>query len=1201
MKPLARRTPLATVLTSSLTAALLMLSTAGAWAQAVTPIAAIQAAPATFAGTEVNVEGVVTVPINYRGPTPYTGYIQDASGRGINLFGGTAAPPNASALNTIGTRVRVTGEVAIFSTTTIEIVNISAVTSLGAATPVTPIRVSTQGANDARWEGTLVEVAGTIASSTVTGGARNYVVNDGSGTIVARVYEANLGIPTLAPGTAVIARGAGTNFSGTYQFYVGAATDFVAGTPPVDTVAPALVGAWSPSATSVVVTFAEVVQNGAGTTTNYVLSETATPGNTVPVSAALVAGPVVTLTLGSGLAIQTGYTLQVSNVQDVAGNPITAPVTIEFTSGGMLDTTPPSLQSATAPSGTSVSATFSEAIDATTGGNTANWAVFETANMTNTVAVSSVVVSGATATLTLGGTLTGGTGYTVRASGIEDLAGNPMPAPQTATFTAPGGGGNCPGAITIASIQANPTAFDGQVVTIQGQVYIPSNYRGATISGYIQDSSGRGINVFGSTANDPRLQDIGNIVCITGTIDVFFTTVEITSLTAISVVSSGNPPLAPVHLSTGAAANTQWEGTFIEVTGDVVSSVVSGPGRNYTINDGSGPVDVRVVDTLTGVPVFAPGTPITARGAGSQFQTTFQILVGRAADVFEDSGSDTTPPSVTSASAPSLGSVRVNFSESIAAASGGNAANYAVFETANMTNTVAVSSAAVSGSQVTLTLGASLTASTGYTVRASNIADLVGNVMPAPQTATFTAPGGGGSCTGAITIASIQANPTAFDGQVVTIQGQVYIPSNYRGATISGYIQDSSGRGINVFGSTANDPRLQDTGNIVCITGTIDVFFTTVEITSLTAISVVSSGNPPLTPVHLTTAAASNTQWEGTFIEVTGNVVSSAVSGPGRNYTVNDGSGPVDVRVVDTLTGVPVFAPGTRITARGAGSQFQTTFQILVGRASDVFEDTGGGDTTPPSLTNATAPTATQLAVTFSEPVTTATGNAIANYAVFETATPANVVAVTAAALAGDRRSATLTLGSALVDARSYTVRVSNLQDDAGNTMPAPQTRAFQRGGGPAITPIATIQANPSAFDGMTVTVEGQVYIPSNYRGTTTSGYIQDSSGRGINIFGSGANVAAMQNTGNIVRVTGAVELFFTTVEISGVTNVTLLSSGNPPLQPTPLSTGDAANSQWEGTHILVTGEILAIVEQTAAVNYTVNDACRRRGSRSGK
>jgi len=424
---------------------------------------------------------------------------------------------------------------------------------------------------------------------------------------------------------------------------------------------------------------------------------------------------------------------------------------------------------------------------------------------------------------------------------------------------------------------------------------------------------------------------------------------------------------------------------------------------------------------------------------------------------------------------------------------------------------------------------------------------------------------------------------------VVTIQGQVYIPSNYRGTTISGYIQDGSGRGINVFGNTADVPALRDVSTIVRLTGTIDIFFTTVEITSLTEVTVISTGNPPLTPTALTTGAAANTSWEGTFIQVTGTISSQAVSGPGINYTVNDGSGPVDIRVVNAL-GAPTFTNGTRITARGAGGQFGTTFQINVGRPTDVFEDTGGGDTTPPSLTNVTAPTATSVSVTFNEAVTAATGGVVANYAVFETANMSATIAVTSVTLSGDRRSATLALGASLVDARSYTLRVSNLQDDAGNTQTTPQTRTFSRGGGPTITPIATIQANPQAFEGMMVTVEGQVYIPSNYRGTTISGYIQDGSGRGINIFGNSANVPALQNTGNIVRLTGTVTIFNTIIEIASPTGITLLSSGNPPLVPTALRTGDAASREWEGTYILTSGPILAKTSTGGAFNYTVDD-----------
>ena len=89
-----------------------------------------------------------------------------------------------------------------------------------------------------------------------------------------------------------------------------------------------------------------------------------------------------------------------------------------------------------------------------------------------------------------------------------------------------------------------------------------------------------------------------------------------------------------------------------------------------------------------------------------------------------------------------------------------------------------------------------------------------------------------------------------------------------------------------------------------------------------------------------------------------------------------------------------------------------------------------------------------------------------------------------------------------------------------------------------------------------------------------TSGYIQDDSGRGINLFGSGADVPALRDVTNIVRLTGTVTLYFSTVEIENITDVQLISTGNPPLQPTRLSITQAASSAWEGTYIEVNGEI---------------------------
>jgi Bacterial Ig-like domain len=743
----------------------------------------------------------------------------------------------------------------------------------------------------------------------------------------------------------------------------------------------------------------------------------------------------------------------------------------------------------------------------------------------------------------------------------------------------------CSAQITsIATIQANPSAYTGQVVTVEAQVYIPSNYRGGTTySGYIQDGSGRGINVYGTGANDPLLQNTGNIVSVTGEVDMYFTTVEILNITNVTLISSGNAPLTPAVLSTGAAASSSYEGTFIQVSGPITAQAVGGPGVNYTINDGSGPIVVRVVDTL-GAPSFTTGTTITARGAGGQFSADYQVNVGLVSDVFEGGGGpDTTPPGISSASAASTTSVVVNFSEPLESVSAQTAGNYGVYQTAAPGNTVSVSSASLSGSTVTLTLGSALTPDVSYTVTAEGVMDLADNEIEDSNTATFTY-----TESTATPIATIQANPSAFDGQVVTVEAQVYIPSNYRGGTTySGYIQDGSGRGINVFGSGANDPLLQNTGNIVSVTGSVTMYFSTVEIENITDVTLISSGNAPLTALQLSTGAAASSSYEGTYIEVSGPITAQAVGGPGVNYTINDGSGPIVVRVVDSLS-APSFTTGTTITARGAGGQFSPDYQVNVGLVADVFEGGGGEDTTPPTVVSANAGTDTAVQVSFSEALDATTAGNASNYSVYETATPANTVAVSSASLSG--ANVTLTLGASLTAGTGYTVAVTNVEDAAGNVIAGSNTASFTYTESTA-TPIATIQANPSSFDGQVVTVRGQVYVPANYRGGTTySGYIQDDSGRGINLFGSGANDPLLNNTGNIVEVTGSVTMYFTTVEIENITSVTLVSSGNTPLAPLELTTGAAASSSYEGTFIQVTGPITAQAAGGPGMNYTVND-----------
>jgi hypothetical protein len=194
------------------------------------------------------------------------------------------------------------------------------------------------------------------------------------------------------------------------------------------------------------------------------------------------------------------------------------------------------------------------------------------------------------------------------------------------------------GVVPIADIHSNLAMYVGQIVTVQGQVYIPNNYRQNPFapSGYIQDGSGRGINLFGMTPANALLQDIGNVVLVQGEVLLFnSTTVEITSITDVELVSGGNPPLQPQHVTAAQANSSAWEGTYIEITGEITSQAPFGPARHYTVNDGSGTIVVRVVDAL-GLPQQPNGAVVTARGAGSGFNGQFQIIVGRQDGFFLD-------------------------------------------------------------------------------------------------------------------------------------------------------------------------------------------------------------------------------------------------------------------------------------------------------------------------------------------------------------------------------------------------------------------------------------------------------------------------------------------------------------------------------------------------------------------------------------
>ena len=292
----------------------------------------------------------------------------------------------------------------------------------------------------------------------------------------------------------------------------------------------------------------------------------------------------------------------------------------------------------------------------------------------------------------------------------------------------------------IAAVHADSLGFAGDVIMVQGQVYIPGDYKadGTSVSAYIQDTAGRGLNIFGTTRSTGAalLNSTGNIVKVTGTAYWFGTTVELVNY-EVELVSGGNTPLLPALQSTVAAAAAANEGSYVAAVGPITAiSATTGtnPAHNFTINDGSGPVVVRVDDDLApGLETWLVGDELEAAGAGGTFAGDGQIIAGLAADLVNNGqGPDLTPPTLASAALDGTVDVLLQFSENVDQATAEVAGNYEVYQTAAPGNTVAVVSAVrqPDTSQVLLTVAASLSG-TPHTVRVNNVQDLAGNPIAA--------------------------------------------------------------------------------------------------------------------------------------------------------------------------------------------------------------------------------------------------------------------------------------------------------------------------------------------------------------------------------------------------------------------------------------------------------------------------------------
>ncbi len=190
----------------------------------------------------------------------------------------------------------------------------------------------------------------------------------------------------------------------------------------------------------------------------------------------------------------------------------------------------------------------------------------------------------------------------------------------------------------IANIQDSISVYNGEVVTIEGVITIGAGVtNGSMLNAFIQDDSGKGIEVFDYDITTSYQQDIirGNKLRINGEIDEYQGVTEIKDFTYEVLATNLAHPFVSLTIPEIQNYNV-WEGTFVSTSGTLIEDpYFAGGGYNITIEDDSGDqLVIRVWDsTNIDIAALEEDFPITAYGVVSSYESVAQILPGYQEDI----------------------------------------------------------------------------------------------------------------------------------------------------------------------------------------------------------------------------------------------------------------------------------------------------------------------------------------------------------------------------------------------------------------------------------------------------------------------------------------------------------------------------------------------------------------------------------------
>jgi len=187
-------------------------------------------------------------------------------------------------------------------------------------------------------------------------------------------------------------------------------------------------------------------------------------------------------------------------------------------------------------------------------------------------------------------------------------------------------------------------------------------------------------------------------------------------------------------------------------------------------------------------------------------------------------------------------------------------------------------------------------------------------------------------------------------GATVTVRGIVTSGAEFNGATGAGirYLQDGTA-GLGAYFSSGQLGNLPiNRGDSIEVTGPLIEFNNLLEISPVTAVSVITTGNPVPAPIVLTLPGAWAEAYEGRLVRINAlDVVQTGNFAGNTNYDATNGAATREFRVgVGTNIVGSAIPSGTNLSLIGVMSQFSsanpsTGYQLLPRDLNDV--NVGGG------------------------------------------------------------------------------------------------------------------------------------------------------------------------------------------------------------------------------------------------------------------